>query len=115
MSESIQNLQTFDPFADTIDENDQVSTVTQQQVHLRIQKRTGRKAITTVQGLPKKIDWKLLLKAFKKEFCCNGTIIKDEETGEKIIQLAGDQRRSVAKFIVEEGIVSSSNVIIHGY
>lgn len=70
-------LRFTDPFADTIDENDQVvSSTIQQQVHLRIQKRTGRKAITTIQGLPKKVDFKLLLKAFKK-VCSDAYLFAD--------------------------------------
>eukprot|EP00689_Sawyeria_marylandensis_P002002 EC822854.1.p1 GENE.EC822854.1~~EC822854.1.p1 ORF type:complete len:56 (+),score=22.51 EC822854.1:196-363(+) len=54
--------------------------------------------LTTVQGLPKDVDLKKILKAFKKEFCCNGTIVEDKELG-KIIQLTGDQRKSVSEFL----------------
>jgi translation initiation factor SUI1 len=43
--------------------------------------KNGRKTLTTVQGLPKELDAKKLLKSFKKEFACNGTIVKDEELG----------------------------------
>lgn len=32
-----------------------------------------------------------VIKAFKKEFACNGTVIENEEFG-KVIQLQGDQR-----------------------
>lgn len=40
--------------------------------------RSGRKSLTTVQGLTRKIDLNKLTKAFKKEFCCNGSIVQDK-------------------------------------
>lgn len=43
-------------------------------------------------------DPKKLLKAFKKEFACNGTIVDDEELGQ-IIQLQGDQRQKISMFL----------------
>jgi translation initiation factor 1 len=43
-------------------------------------------------------DSKKLLKAFKKEFACNGTLVDDEEMGQ-VIQLQGDQRQKVAGFL----------------
>ena len=35
-----------------------------------------------VQGLEKGIDYKKVLKAFKKDFCCNGTVVEDTELGQ---------------------------------
>lgn len=120
---NIQNLSSYDPFADLGDEAKQQSTASsavakkqQQQnyVHIRIQQRNGRKTLTTLQGLPKECDQKRLLKAFKKEFACNGTIVDDEELGE-VIQLQGDQRQKVAAFIVQEGITPKQDVKVHGF
>lgn len=34
------------------------------------------------QGLEKGIDYKKVLKAFKKDFCCNGTVVEDTELGQ---------------------------------
>jgi translation initiation factor 1 len=81
---------------------------------LRIQQRNGRKTLTTLQGLPKEIDSKRLLKAVKKAFACNGTVVDDEEHGE-IIQMQGDQRVKMAEFLVSEGIAKKSNIKIHGF
>lgn len=58
---NIQNLSSYDPFADLGgDESKQGaanSDVKKQQqqnyVHIRIQQRNGRKTLTTLQGLPK--------------------------------------------------------------
>lgn len=43
-------------------------------------------------------DPKKLLKAFKKEFACNGTLVDDEELGQ-VIQLQGDQRQKISMFL----------------
>ncbi|TOF73226.1 hypothetical protein CGJ15_27390, partial [Vibrio parahaemolyticus] len=45
---SIQNLNTFDPFADAARGTDE--GVQDGLVHIRIQQRNGRKTLTTVQG-----------------------------------------------------------------
>lgn len=81
---------------------------------IRIQQRNGRKTLTTVQGLPKELDPKKVLKVFKKEFACNGTIVEDEDLGE-VIQLQGDHRVKVGQILVEEEICTKENVQIHGF
>lgn len=58
-------------------------------------------------------DLKKLLKAFKKEFACNGTLVEDEELGQ-VIQLQGDQRQKVSTFLIEEGI-PKQDVKVHGF
>lgn len=63
-------------------------------IHIRIQQRNGRKTLTTIQGLPKDFDPKKVLKAAKKEFACNGSVVEDEEYG-SVIQLQGDQRNNI--------------------
>ncbi|KAN0062713.1 Eukaryotic translation initiation factor eIF-1 [Thecaphora frezii] len=117
---NIQNFSNYDPFADLGEEQvKQAAEATakkqQQQnyVHIRIQQRNGRKTLTTLQGVPKEYDQKKLLKAFKKEFACNGTIVDDEELGQ-VIQLQGDQRQKIAQFLVEEGI-PKNDVKVHGF
>ena len=39
----------------------------------------------------------------KKNFCCNGSIVTDPEMG-IIIQLQGDQRDNISKFLVTESL-----------
>lgn len=112
-----------DPFADTGDagevkveqtEKPAKSQATgQNYIHIRVQQRNGRKTLTTLQGLPKEYDQKKILKAFKKEFACNGTLVDDEELGQ-IIQLQGDQRQKVSAFLIEEGI-NKTDVKVHGF
>ncbi|PWN23794.1 putative translation initiation factor SUI1 [Microstroma glucosiphilum] len=120
---NIQNLSSYDPFADTgedhvaavdADSDEKKQAKTQERyVHIRIQQRNGRKTLTTLQGLPKGYDLKKLLKAFKKEFACNGTLVDDEELGQ-VIQLQGDQRQKVSSFLIEDGI-PKQDVKVHGF
>ncbi|KAJ1951290.1 Eukaryotic translation initiation factor eIF-1 [Linderina pennispora] len=109
---SIQNLKAFDPFADTGLDDDAAQT--DNYIHIRIQQRNGRKTLTTLQGLDEKLDLKKMLKFFKKDFACNGNIVKDEEMGE-IIQLQGDKRVDLRDFLVNEGIVKKDFVKVHGF
>lgn len=111
---NVQNLNSFDPFAeeDPLGGNQDVGSQ-QNYLHIRIQQRNGRKTLTTLQGLPKEYDPKKLLKAFKKEFACNGTLVDDEEMGQ-VIQLQGDQRVKIANFLTEEGIPKNT-IKLHGF
>jgi translation initiation factor SUI1 len=66
------------------------------------------------QGLEKGYDYKKVLKAFKKEFCCNGTVVEDPELGQ-VIQLQGDQRKNASTFLVENKLVKKGALKIHGF
>lgn len=83
-------------------------------VHIRIQKRNARKCLTLIEGMPKDIDLRKVLRYFKKTFSCNGTIVTNEDTGDRIMQLTGDNRREVANFLKEEQIVPETYIRVHG-
>jgi translation initiation factor 1 len=102
-----------DPFA--ADELDEAAATTKSTnyVHIRIQQRNGRKTLTTASGIPQEVNFDKILKVFKKNFCCNGTIVKDPELG-NVIQLQGDQRKKIAQFLVDEQIVKKETIKIHG-
>ncbi|CAH0489670.1 hypothetical protein KXD40_004294 [Peronospora effusa] len=106
----IQNFQTFDAFADAKDD----SSIGGGKVHVRVQQRNGRKCLTTVQGLADDLDVTRILKAFKKNFSCNGAIVKDDELGE-IIQLSGDQRTNIREFLLDQEICMDAQVVLHGF
>jgi len=112
---SVQNLNSYDPFADEGDPLASTQDVgsSANHIHIRIQQRNGRKTLTTLQGLGKEYDLKKILKAFKKEFACNGTIVEDEKMGE-VIQLQGDQRAFISKFLIDNG-VDKAIVKVHGF
>lgn len=54
------------------------------------------------------------MKAVKKAFACNGTVVEDEEHGH-IIQMQGDQRMKMAEFLVSEGIAKKAEIKVHGF
>ena len=99
-----------DAFADASDNNG----ASADKVHVRVQQRNGRKCITTVQGLAEDLDTKRILKAFKKNFSCNGAIVKDDDCGE-ILQLSGDQRTNVRQFLVDQQICMEVQIVLHGF
>ncbi|EGP82671.1 unnamed protein product [Zymoseptoria tritici ST99CH_1A5] len=116
MSAGIENLKSFDPFAEA-DEGEGEAKQSGNYIHIRIQQRNGRKTLTTVQGLPKKFDQKKILKVIKKKFACNGTIVNDTEMGE-VIQLQGDQRKDVQEFLIDkkEGLeLDAKTIKVHGF
>merc|ERR1712060_968610 len=94
-------------------------------VHIRVQQRNGRKSWTTVQGFPAEaklpksgtvlpVDFEKILRALKKTFKTNGTLIKDDEHG-TIIQLQGDIRKDVAAFLLDAtALVTKDQIMIHG-
>ena len=83
-------------------------------VHLHFQKRNARQCLTAVRGLPDDLDMRKLTRHFKKAWCCNGTTSKHSEWGD-IIQLQGDHRRDIFKFLIDEGISTKEEIKIHGY
>ncbi|ELW58342.1 Eukaryotic translation initiation factor 1b [Tupaia chinensis] len=103
-----------DPFADATKGDDLLPAGTEDYIHIRIQQRNGRKTLTTVQGIADDYDKKKLVKAFKKKFACNGTVIEHPEYGE-VIQLQGDQRKNICQFLLEVGIVKEEQLKVHGF
>jgi translation initiation factor 1 len=65
--------------------------------------------LTTVQGIAEQFDKKKLVKAFKKEFACNGTVVEHPEHGE-VVQLQGDQRQNVCEFLTRNQIVKEDQL-----
>ena len=73
------------------------SFINREVVHIRIQKRSGRKHITTLTGLKQDLDFPRLLKAFKKSFKCIGALdVQDDIV--IAITLSGDQRDNIKNF-----------------
>mmetsp|Transcript_2602 Transcript_2602/g.3748 ORF Transcript_2602/g.3748 Transcript_2602/m.3748 type:complete len:125 (+) Transcript_2602:53-427(+) len=122
---AIQNFDTYDPFADegltstsvsvTTNEKVKKKKVKDKKIHIRVQKRNGRKSVTTISGLSKKFNFQKILKTFRKELYTSGSIVNDEESDRKIIQLFGDVRTQVKQFFIDEGIALEQDVIVHGY
>ncbi|GCC29583.1 hypothetical protein chiPu_0008026 [Chiloscyllium punctatum] len=112
--EDLQGVEVCDPFADATKGDDRLPAGTEEYIHIRIQQRNGRKTLTTVQGIADDYDKKKLVKAFKKKFACNGTVIEHPEYGE-VIQLQGDQRKNICQFLLEVDIVKEEQLKVHGF
>jgi len=108
---TIQNLQSRDPFAD---DNDVAGGSQDGYIHIRIQQRNGRKTLTTVQGISSDYDLKKIVKTCKKEFACNGTVVEHPEYGE-VLQLQGDQRKRIGEFLVKVGLCKEEQLKVHGF
>lgn len=55
------------------------------------QKRGGKKVVSIIKGLDGyDLNMKDIAKALGKHFACGNSIVKDKETGERVIQLNGD-------------------------
>ncbi len=83
-------------------------------IHLRIQQRNTRKYLTLIEGL--KLDdkeYKIFLKKIKKKFSCNGSIIVKDNI--IVIQLQGDQRETIKKYMIENNISQIENIKCHGF
>ncbi|XP_017654730.1 eukaryotic translation initiation factor 1-like [Nannospalax galili] len=97
---AIQNLHSFDPFADASKGDDLLPAGTEDYIHIRIQQRNGRKTLTTVQGITDDYNKKKLVKVLKEKFACSGTVIEHPECGE-VIQLQGDKCKAICQFLIE--------------
>jgi translation initiation factor 1 len=78
-------------------------------IHVSQVIRRGRK-VTVVEGLSTDYDYLKILKFFKKEFNCNGSM----DITKKYFQLSGDHRKEVSNFFIEEGICDERNLKVHG-
>lgn len=67
-----------------------------------------------MQGVPAEYDLKKILKVLKKDFACNGNIVKDDELGE-VIQMQGDQRVKVSEFLTNRLELPKKSIKIHGF
>ncbi|OEL14586.1 hypothetical protein BAE44_0024394 [Dichanthelium oligosanthes] len=62
------------------------------------QQRNGCKSLTMVQGLSAAYNYTKILRDLKRELCCSGIVVEDEDLGN--VQLQGDHRKAVAAFLV---------------
>jgi translation initiation factor 1 len=105
---TILNFGSTDPFkAATFD-----TDLHDHYIHIRIKQRSGRKSITTVEGLSTE-EATQYLADIKKKFCCNGSLQTDEHGG-IVIQLSGDQRKPIAEYLVGKK-KKKENIKIHGF
>lgn len=93
--------------------NDKSNSSDINEIHIRIQKRNGKKSITTVQGLSLK-EATATHKKLVKKLCCGGSVKEDEKYG-TILQLNGDQRDEVKTFLITTAKMPESRITVHGF
>lgn len=82
-------------------------------VHLRKQQRNARKCHTIIEGLAEDLDLKKIGRYLAKSNQCSFTLVDDPKLGE-IIQLTGDKREQVKKFLIDEQICKEDQINMHG-
>ena len=95
------------------DDDDDEDLFTTNTVTISVNKRNGKKCVTSVTGMAKDLDLKKILSYIKKTYSCNGSICNDEKFGE-IITLSGDQKENVYNFFIKEEIYKKDCIIIKG-
>ncbi len=91
--------------------NNEIS-LTRTKVHIRLVNRTRRRFKTIIENLSEVLsddmDCKKILKICRVKYCCNGHIENN------VIILQGDHCNNIQKFLIENNIVDSENILIHG-
>mmetsp|Transcript_27060 Transcript_27060/g.37669 ORF Transcript_27060/g.37669 Transcript_27060/m.37669 type:complete len:111 (+) Transcript_27060:74-406(+) len=94
--------------------DDQEQSTPSSVVHIRNQQRNGRKSLTTISGLAEDLDLKKILKYIRKMYSTNGTVKKDKEHGD-VIQVQGDLRKEIEKFLVDYKVCGKEEIKVHGF
>eukprot|EP00331_Platyophrya_macrostoma_P014128 CAMPEP_0176433452 /NCGR_PEP_ID=MMETSP0127-20121128/16030_1 /TAXON_ID=938130 /ORGANISM="Platyophrya macrostoma, Strain WH" /LENGTH=103 /DNA_ID=CAMNT_0017815881 /DNA_START=55 /DNA_END=366 /DNA_ORIENTATION=+ len=81
-------------------------------VHIRVQQRNGKKAITTVQGLNPNLNFVRLTRAWREKWGCAANVVKDPEFG-NVVQLQGNWADNIKQFLIEERLAPASSLRIH--
>ena len=117
--DNLANLANLDQF----DESKQELTAAKPMcIHIRVQQRNGRKSITTVENLAEAndeetsglTDIKYLenaAKCLRKKMNCSAAVKKQD----KVIQLSGDNRQAIKKYLIENNVVSEESIKVHGF
>ncbi|XP_074066059.1 eukaryotic translation initiation factor 1-like [Macrotis lagotis] len=88
----------LDPCADASKGDDLLPAGTEDCIHIGIQKRNGRKTLTTVHRITDDYDKKKLVRRHSRRNL-HGTVIEHPEYGE-VIQLEGDQCKNICQFLI---------------
>lgn len=83
-----------------------------QKVHIRVQQRSGKKFVTTIQGLNPKLNFRRINREFQRRWGCNGTVLETKDAG-TVIQLQGNFAERVKDFIVDAHFTTLNNIEVH--
>ncbi len=92
-------------------EEERIENVT---IHIRIKQRTKKKKTTLIEGLENVVDLKKFIKHLSKQLACGGAVTKDKDTDMTVLKFQGDHKDFIKKFLIDNEIVTSENIITHG-
>lgn len=93
--------------------NEEEDLFDKKKVTIVLDKRNGKKCITSVIGMAEDLDLKKILSHIKKTYSCNGAIKKDPNEGE-IMTFSGDQKENFYNFLINEEICKKDEIIFKG-
>ena len=99
----------FDPLKDA---EEQDSTAVKNVVHVRMFQKSARSRTTTIEGLSSGVDLKTMMSKFKQMFNTGCVVLETPEHG-KVVQLQGDHRDGVIKYLIDNNIVSRERIRRH--
>jgi len=82
-------------------------------IHIITRKRNSKNFLTFITGIDDKYDYKLILSDIKKEFACNGAVIHNKTYG-KAIQLNGNHKDKVAKYLINSNVATKDMIKLQG-
>jgi translation initiation factor 1 len=98
--------------------NDLAATASRtNKIHVRAH-QMGRKWITTIEGMDDDLDLKRIARAMKGSFHCSAAVVTDEDSGEEVIKLSGNQKDDIREWLVAAEILTereaTDRLVLHG-
>lgn len=81
-------------------------------VHIRVQQRSRKKNVTTIQGLDSRLNFRRICRAMQHLWGCNGTVLVSDHAG-TVIQLQGNWSEKIKEWLLNENMVTEENLEIH--
>jgi translation initiation factor 1 len=84
-------------------------------IHIRIKQRSAKKTITIIEGLAEDLDLKKIAKVLRRQCKVMASVITKD--GETVIQMSGDQRETVKRFLIDMHVWEEPDlpIKIHGF
>jgi len=94
-------------------EDDELENINKQTIIISVKQRKAKKYFTIINGIDTKYNYKTLLSDIKKEFQCNGAIVQNKKK-ETVIQLNGNHKDKMYKFLIDNDLATSDMIKLSG-
>lgn len=94
-------------------EEDEIENINKQTIKISVKQRKANKFLTIIEGIDTKYDYKNLLSDMKKDFQCNGAIVQNKKK-ETVIQLNGNHKDKIYKFLIKNDLATSDMIKLSG-